>query len=194
MGIKIIEGDELKDFNGKFDVESFDHNFYVHVAAIDNAGNISETATKEYEYLNILDIEPEMESASKDNMIWADVILNNISEDNKAFAIHDVEDIASQEITIHYDKTKLKYNGSCTCDRAFMILNENEDEGLITFNLVCRNINNYSGKANMLALSFDALDYGESYLEVSSGIVKDVNNRDINVLPVQLGKCSIKVE
>ncbi len=194
MGIKVIEGNELENFDGNFNLGTINHNFYVHVAAIDNAGNISETSTKKYEYLNILNVEPEMQSFSKYNIIWTDVTLNNISEDNTAFAIRDVKDIVSQKISVKYDKTKLKYNGACTCDRAFMILSENEDEGVITFNLTCRNINNYLGKADMLALSFDALDSGETELSISNGMMMDINNRQVDVLPVQLGKCNINIE
>lgn len=191
LGFKVIADD---DYTGSASIDKINNNFYAHVAAVDNAGNISETSTQKYEYINILNIEPESEIVSKDNEVWIDLTLNNISESNTTFAIRKVKDIVSQKITIKYDNTKLKYKGACTFSREFRILDENDDNGEITFNLICKNTDDFCEKIKMLALSFEALESGESDVEISSGIIKDVNDTDISILPVQLGRCSIKVQ
>lgn len=190
LGFKVVNSDE---YTGSVNIDKISNNFYAHMASIDNAGNISETSTKQYNYSIILDIESESQSVSKGNEVWYYVSLNNISKDNTGFEINDVKNILSQKIIVKYDSTKLKYNGACTFDRAFRILNEDDKEGLITFNLICRNINNYSGKANMLALSFDALNKGHTEVSISDGIITNIDKKDIVVLPDQLGMCNINI-
>ena len=191
-GIQIVESQQEE---GKINckLENYNNNKYVHLAAIDNNGNISGTVTA----INIIDIEAKEINVAKDDEVWADVTLNNINDKNKSFEINNLDDILGQEIVIEYDKDILKYTGACTLNHSFRIVNEivDEDNGVIKFNIKCRKIEpNEQFKNNMFSLSFDPIKEDKAELIVSKASIIDKDNKYSELTEIQRGRTKVNIE
>lgn len=191
MGIKVIDASEVKNGIIKSSFGNLANDFYVHVAAMDNNYNISGTNHKKFEFKEILGIKTESESVIKGNDAWADIYLNNIDDENKSFLIHNPSEIVKQQIVINYDYNKLKYRGEFGLNRCFTVFDEIVDEknGKITLNIYSSNIS----KLDIIALKFETLISGDAEVSIESGVIYS-KDKGISLLPVQMGKCNLKID
>lgn len=172
-------------------------NSYIHVAAIDKAGNISETTTKEVTnpYI-ILDIEKNGDNNTVKNNeeFLADVTLNHIEEGNEDFTIKSFDKLSKEIFTVKYDNTKLQYEGVSNLYEGFRILNVNEGDGEITFKVKDKNLSATPIKKSICTIVFETKEKGQTHLSIENACIIDTDNIENILKSYQCGICNINID
>lgn len=184
LGMKFINED---DFDGICKLDMLPDNKYIHVAAMDKAGNISDTSTIQYCYPKILEVSSKNNTIEVGKNLYANISLNNISNTNKSFKVHKFNDILSQKVVVKYDPEILKYVGVSQVNEFMPMTNLIDQLGSITINIAGEDEGSIEEKADLLTLKFKVLKNNESSISIDHGEFI-VNNDIITLLPAQKGE------
>lgn len=197
LGLKVVKAEE-NDVEKSVEIENKNENFYVHIIALDNSGNISTTSHKKLEYKKILDIQSKVDKVSVGSDVFENLKILNINKDNKSFKVRNMNNIFSEDVTIAYDKEKLEYIGVCNVNGLMPLVRLDEDEGKIVIKSLCKVKDDDDGEEDILTLWFLSKNSGEARISVENGIIietrEDIQRKNWELIKEQKGEDIIIIE